>query len=148
MYTHIYMYVHVWYCTILGRRGIHVWSCTWHSYMHLRGFPIYGTCNYIFQACPPRKGYIRGISYLTGYLIREQGPNKCQFTYVSQSDPRGKACDFQLKFFCSLCRFNSQSNIITPCLSPVLSNFDHFSKSDVCPKHAVSYFCGFFVLKV
>ncbi|XP_053399940.1 START domain-containing protein 10-like [Mercenaria mercenaria] len=42
------------------------------------------------ESCPPRKGYIRGISYLTGYLVRDQGENKCQFTYVSQSDPRGK----------------------------------------------------------
>ncbi|XP_060590740.1 START domain-containing protein 10-like [Ruditapes philippinarum] len=42
------------------------------------------------ESVPPRKGYIRGISYLTGYLIRQQGQNKCQFTYVSQSDPRGK----------------------------------------------------------
>ncbi|KAL4230161.1 START domain-containing protein 10 [Mactra antiquata] len=42
------------------------------------------------ESCPPRKGYIRGISYLTGYLIRQQGDTKCQFTYVAQSDPRGK----------------------------------------------------------
>lgn len=42
------------------------------------------------KSMPIRKGYVRGISYVTGYLIREQGPQKCQFTYVSQSDPRGK----------------------------------------------------------
>ncbi|XP_022324155.2 START domain-containing protein 10-like isoform X1 [Crassostrea virginica] len=42
------------------------------------------------KSMPIRKGYVRGISYVTGYLIREQGPKKCQFTYVSQSDPRGK----------------------------------------------------------
>ncbi|KAH3836400.1 START domain-containing protein 10-like [Dreissena polymorpha] len=41
------------------------------------------------EACPPKKGFIRGISYLTGYLIRQIG-DKVQFTYVSQSDPRGK----------------------------------------------------------
>ncbi|XP_052794830.1 START domain-containing protein 10-like [Mya arenaria] len=41
------------------------------------------------EACPPRKGFIRGISYLTGYLIRQMG-DKVQFTYVAQSDPRGK----------------------------------------------------------
>lgn len=43
-----------------------------------------------WQSMPIRKGYVRGISYVTGYLIREQGAQKCQFTYVSQSDPRGK----------------------------------------------------------
>lgn len=42
------------------------------------------------EKCPPRKGFIRGVSYLTGYLLRELGPDKVQFTYVSQSDPRGK----------------------------------------------------------
>lgn len=42
------------------------------------------------KSMPIRKGYVRGISYVTGYLIREQGAQKCQFTYVSQSDPRGK----------------------------------------------------------
>lgn len=39
---------------------------------------------------PPKRGYIRGISYLTGYLVRKMDGNKCQFTYVSQSDPKGK----------------------------------------------------------
>ncbi|XP_076117224.1 START domain-containing protein 10-like [Mytilus galloprovincialis] len=42
------------------------------------------------QKALPKKGYIRGVSYLTGYLVRKMEGNKCQFTYVSQSDPKGK----------------------------------------------------------
>lgn len=38
---------------------------------------------------PPLKGYVRGIVYLTAYLVREVG-NGCQITYVTHSDPRGK----------------------------------------------------------
>ncbi|KAL5011783.1 hypothetical protein ScPMuIL_010334 [Solemya velum] len=41
------------------------------------------------QKQPPKKGYIRGVSYFTGYLIRNLG-DKVQFTYVSHSDPKGK----------------------------------------------------------
>ncbi|KAK3100725.1 hypothetical protein FSP39_024311 [Pinctada imbricata] len=43
-----------------------------------------------YKEKPIRKGFIRGISYLTGYLIRKQDNQTCQFTYVAQSDPRGK----------------------------------------------------------
>lgn len=32
---------------------------------------------------------IRGISFLTGYLIRHVDDTTCQLTYVAQSDPRG-----------------------------------------------------------
>ncbi|KAK3576084.1 hypothetical protein CHS0354_014088 [Potamilus streckersoni] len=42
------------------------------------------------EECPPRKGFIRGISYFTGYLIRKLDGAKTQLTYVSQSDPKGK----------------------------------------------------------
>lgn len=38
---------------------------------------------------PPKKGIIRGVSYLTGYYIRRINDKSCQFTYVSQSDPKG-----------------------------------------------------------
>ena len=41
------------------------------------------------QSCPPKKGFIRGISYMTGYLIRTIDDSRCQFTYVAQSDPKG-----------------------------------------------------------
>ncbi|XP_057667300.1 START domain-containing protein 10-like isoform X1 [Diorhabda carinulata] len=36
-----------------------------------------------------RKGYIRAISHLTGFVIRD-GSNGCFLGYVSQTDPRGK----------------------------------------------------------
>jgi len=39
---------------------------------------------------PERKEFVRGASYLTGYLIRPTGPNSCSFGYVTQSNPRGK----------------------------------------------------------
>lgn len=38
---------------------------------------------------PGKKNIIRGISYLTGYLIRDVDDRTCQMTYVSQSDPKG-----------------------------------------------------------
>ncbi|KAF7262646.1 hypothetical protein EG68_00069 [Paragonimus skrjabini miyazakii] len=42
------------------------------------------------KALPPRKQYIRALSYLTAYLIRTRGSNSCELTYVSHCDPRGK----------------------------------------------------------
>jgi hypothetical protein len=47
-------------------------------------------------ALPPKKGVIRGISYITGYYLTplddETPANKpgCIVTYVTQSDPKGK----------------------------------------------------------
>jgi len=38
---------------------------------------------------PPRKNIIRGISYLTGYLIIPTGPSSCTFYYMTQGDPGG-----------------------------------------------------------
>lgn len=38
---------------------------------------------------PPRTDYIRALTYLTGYLIVNTGPNTCNFVYVTQNDPRG-----------------------------------------------------------
>ncbi|KAJ8960675.1 hypothetical protein NQ314_006044 [Rhamnusium bicolor] len=37
----------------------------------------------------PKKGYIRAISHLTGFVIRQKG-DVCFLGYVSQTDPRGK----------------------------------------------------------
>ncbi|XP_070552653.1 START domain-containing protein 10-like [Ptychodera flava] len=37
---------------------------------------------------PPKKGYVRAESQVTGYLIRPK-PKGCEMTYVSQSDPKG-----------------------------------------------------------
>ena len=45
---------------------------------------------FIFQKIPVRKGFVRGISHLTGYVIRPLGERSCQLNYVTQSDPRGK----------------------------------------------------------
>ncbi|CAF4114614.1 unnamed protein product [Rotaria magnacalcarata] len=38
---------------------------------------------------PPRKNCVRGISYLTGYLLVPMGPSSCKFYYMTQSDPGG-----------------------------------------------------------
>ncbi|XP_072171337.1 START domain-containing protein 10-like [Diadema setosum] len=38
---------------------------------------------------PPKKGFIRGESILTGYLVRPKGKNGCEMFYVTQSDPKG-----------------------------------------------------------
>ncbi|KAH9284584.1 hypothetical protein ECG_02364 [Echinococcus granulosus] len=39
---------------------------------------------------PPVEGVQRGISYVTGYLIKPLTHDSCDFTYISHSDPRGK----------------------------------------------------------
>ncbi|CAH1802687.1 unnamed protein product [Owenia fusiformis] len=39
---------------------------------------------------PPRKGIVRGISYLTGYWLKVLTPKSCEFNYVTQADPKGK----------------------------------------------------------
>ncbi|CAG0913511.1 unnamed protein product, partial [Notodromas monacha] len=39
---------------------------------------------------PPRKGFVRATSYITGYIIRPSGENDSELWYVSQTDPRGK----------------------------------------------------------
>ncbi|TGZ73370.1 hypothetical protein CRM22_001558 [Opisthorchis felineus] len=41
------------------------------------------------KKAPPKKEYIRGICFLTGYLIRRTGPRSCDFYYITQNDPRG-----------------------------------------------------------
>ncbi|CAF3119681.1 unnamed protein product [Rotaria sp. Silwood2] len=38
---------------------------------------------------PPRKNFVRAISYVTGYLIIPMGPSSCRFYYMTQSDPGG-----------------------------------------------------------
>ena len=40
------------------------------------------------QKLPPKKDFIRGVSYITGFVIRAKGTG-CALTYVTQSDPRG-----------------------------------------------------------
>uniref|UniRef100_A0A0B6ZJ74 START domain-containing protein 10 n=1 Tax=Arion vulgaris TaxID=1028688 RepID=A0A0B6ZJ74_9EUPU len=42
-----------------------------------------------YAALPPKKGVIRGTSFLTGYYIIKLDDKRIQFTYVSQSDPKG-----------------------------------------------------------
>lgn len=44
---------------------------------------------------PVKKNFVRGISYITGYLICPDTPQRpdlpgCSITYVTQSDPKGK----------------------------------------------------------
>jgi len=42
---------------------------------------------------PPKKNFVRGISYLTGYYVAAKTDNKdepgCEVTYITQTDPRG-----------------------------------------------------------
>ncbi|KAF5397622.1 putative Phosphatidylcholine transfer protein [Paragonimus heterotremus] len=38
---------------------------------------------------PVRKEYVRALSFITGYLITSTGASSCDFTYLTQNDPRG-----------------------------------------------------------
>lgn len=38
---------------------------------------------------PPRKGIVRAVSLMTGYMVKSTGPNSCIFTYLSHADPKG-----------------------------------------------------------
>lgn len=44
----------------------------------------------VHKKMPPVEGVQRGISYVTGYLIKPLTHDSCDFTYISHSDPRGK----------------------------------------------------------
>eukprot|EP01065_Artemidia_motanka_P040743 TRINITY_DN515_c0_g1_i1.p1 TRINITY_DN515_c0_g1~~TRINITY_DN515_c0_g1_i1.p1 ORF type:complete len:568 (+),score=132.19 TRINITY_DN515_c0_g1_i1:59-1762(+) len=39
--------------------------------------------------CPDKKGFVRGSSICSGYLIRPHGRKSCSLTYIAQSDPKG-----------------------------------------------------------
>lgn len=41
------------------------------------------------KSLPPKKGYIRAFSYLTGFVVRPSGISGAELSYVTQSDPRG-----------------------------------------------------------
>lgn len=38
---------------------------------------------------PPRKGFIRATSHLTGFVLRPHGHNSCILSYVTHCDPQG-----------------------------------------------------------
>ena len=52
-----------------------------------------GNLSYL-QSLPVKKGFVRGISYITGYWIMPTNGNVnkpgSQLFYVTQSDPKGK----------------------------------------------------------
>lgn len=41
------------------------------------------------ETLPPKKGFIRATSFLTGFVIRPVGDKGCEVNYVTQSDPKG-----------------------------------------------------------
>ncbi|XP_064482110.1 START domain-containing protein 10-like [Ornithodoros turicata] len=42
------------------------------------------------ESAPPRRGFVRATSYLTGFVIRPSADGRgCHFTYVTQCDPKG-----------------------------------------------------------
>ena len=49
------------------------------------------------QEVPLKKKFIRGLSYMTGFLLKGT-PDGCEVSYITQSDPRGQ---WLLKRFCS-----------------------------------------------
>ncbi|KAG7277944.1 hypothetical protein CRUP_022114 [Coryphaenoides rupestris] len=45
---------------------------------------------------PPKKGYVRAVSLLTGYLIQSNGPSSCTLYYLTQVDPKGEVIWYYL----------------------------------------------------
>lgn len=41
------------------------------------------------ESVPPKKGFVRAVSYLTGLVILPDGSSGCKLTYVTQCDPKG-----------------------------------------------------------
>lgn len=40
--------------------------------------------------CPPKKGFVRAETYLSGFILRDLGRNSCQVSIISQTDIKGK----------------------------------------------------------
>lgn len=40
--------------------------------------------------CPPKKGFIRANTLLSGFILRDIGRDSCQITIISQTDIKGK----------------------------------------------------------
>lgn len=40
--------------------------------------------------CPPKKGFIRADTKLSGFILRDLGRDSCQITIISQTDIKGK----------------------------------------------------------
>ncbi|KAL5111815.1 START domain-containing protein 10 [Taenia crassiceps] len=65
-------------------------SVTLRSWFQFENEYIIMNHSVFHAAAPPRKEYVRAISYLSGYIVRKSGPDSCFFGFVTQSDPRGK----------------------------------------------------------
>ena len=72
--THTHMHTHT-------RTHTHAHT---HTHTHTRTHTHAHT-----QDLPPKKNYIRGISYITGFVIRSNGAGAV-VAYLTQSDPRGE----------------------------------------------------------
>lgn len=66
------------------------------DFVNQRSWRVYGDHQFVMfnhsvniKALPLDKRFIRGISYITGFLIRSSGTG-CTCTYVTQTDPKGK----------------------------------------------------------
>ncbi|XP_037088066.1 START domain-containing protein 10-like [Pollicipes pollicipes] len=42
------------------------------------------------QQFPPRKGFVRALNYLSGYVVRPLSPKSCQVNYVTYGSPGGQ----------------------------------------------------------
>ncbi|VDK78833.1 unnamed protein product [Litomosoides sigmodontis] len=86
------------------------------------------------KKCPPVKGYIRGIVYLTAYYIRNTDENSCQITYINHSDPGGTDIRFSGKVPTWLT--NHLAKVIGPKLIKNLHNaclkYEHWKQNN-CP---------------
>ncbi len=68
----------------------HLADCSYYVVIsQIRGYSRMKLCE--LQDYPPRvsEKMIRGVSYLTGYLVRPITSNSCQVTYLTLSDPGG-----------------------------------------------------------
>jgi StAR-related lipid transfer protein 10 len=60
------------------------------SWLQTNDYNIIFNHSVFHKQCPPRKSFVRAVTYVAAYLMRPLGPKSCEVVYLAQTDPRGK----------------------------------------------------------